>query len=452
MNKIILIEDDKDIHSLLKLNLETYTGAEIIPRDTAKDAIDFLSILPSIRLIISRDRIGDENSAKTLLNYIREQEESIVDLIIFGENVPDYKEGEIVSITDRKLWKDVVESAKTILKIDTKKLEKDAMQEFVPIPLSYFYSIESTPCDVFIRIKKSPSNIQFVKRIHFGDTFDKDTIKRYEAHGLKNFYIPKSMELNYTNFISNALVTKLNNPELTEPEQFKVMEESYDMATKKILELGFSSATVQLAESVIAGMVHTVEKIPRMNNFLLQIVNNSSGFIYQHAHMTCAVASSCIQETEFSKDKDIFSKISFASFFQNVLLSEDSNLAKISSEEELKKFRLDKDSQEKVLRHPLDAFNLVQQYGDVPRGADLLIKHHHGSLDGIGFSINIGRLPELSRIFVVASDFVHQFFSIKEKGVKSPPIIKVIEQKYASGGKLTTEALEVLNKALQKRT
>ena len=293
-----------------------------------------------------------------------------------------------------------------------------------------------------------------MKRIHFGDTFDQQVIKRYEGQGLKEFFISKEMKVNYTNFISNALVTKLNNPDIKGDNKLKLIGESYEIATQEIITSGFNSATGQLTESIVSSMSETVQKIPRMNNFLLKVINGHPGFIYQHAHMCCAIATSCIQETSTSSDKNILQAISFASFFQNIALHEFGDLAKISTDEEFAK--LNSDSQEKVKNHALESFKFIQQYKDIPRGADLLIKHHHGSFEGIGLVTDISKLPQLSRIFTISADFVHHFLHLKEKAEageeSSKPVIDVLEDKYtnaASGG--ACSALAILKKALQRR-
>ena len=144
MSQIVLIEDNQTISNLLGINLSTYTGSEIIPRENAKDATQLLDILPSIDIIVARDRIGEEETASILLNYIKEKNMDYA-LIIFGEKVPQHEKGDLVHIKNRAKWEDVIDSAKTILGIDDKKLAEMVLPEYISIPIHYFYSIESTP-------------------------------------------------------------------------------------------------------------------------------------------------------------------------------------------------------------------------------------------------------------------------------------------------------------------
>jgi len=81
--------------------------------------------------------------------------------------------------------------------------------EYAAIPVHYFLNLDYVNCDVFIRIKKTPTEYQYVKRIHTGDNFSKDSIKRYMAQGLEFFHIPIEAQRNFTTHLSNQLVAKL---------------------------------------------------------------------------------------------------------------------------------------------------------------------------------------------------------------------------------------------------
>ena len=393
MPQIILIENNKALFELLQLNLKAYTKSEVIPQKNANEAIQFLGLLPSVDMIVSTDTVLTEKTAELLLDYVRKNPNP-PSLLIFGRP-PSHEPNELVSVTDKTKWEDVVKAAGKLLGMGAISLSEEVKTDYVPIPVEYFYSIESTPCDVFIRIRKSPTEFQFVKRIHSGDSFDVEAIKRYEKGRLKNFYIPRDGEKYFTNFISNHLVSQLEQKGRGEDAKIKIIGESYNIAVKEIKRLGLTTATIQLTESIIVSMMETVERIPKMNNFLLKIVNSSSKYIYQHAHMTCAIASSCVRDSlARGEDKDIFQRIALASFFQNISLSDDEELARIHDQESLEKTPLEKEQEQQVLRHALESSEFVKDYENLPRGVDLLIRTHHGASDGVGFSNDLKKLPE----------------------------------------------------------
>ena len=128
------------------------------------------------------------------------------------------------------------------------------------------------------------------------------TIDRYENEGIVDFYISKSMEKYFTNFISNHLVSKLEKTHQKEQKKLTLIGESYHLAIQEIRRIGLTTATTQLTESIINAMIETVEKNPKLNTFFTKIVNSTSGFMYQHAHMCSALTTSCVKETNLPKD------------------------------------------------------------------------------------------------------------------------------------------------------
>ena len=60
MSQTILIEDNPDINNLFTLNLQSYAGTNIIHRKNADEAIELLKILPTVNLILARNKIQNE--------------------------------------------------------------------------------------------------------------------------------------------------------------------------------------------------------------------------------------------------------------------------------------------------------------------------------------------------------------------------------------------------------
>ena len=70
MGQIVLIEDNPSLNELLSINLSTYVGVEVIPRPNAEEAIALLRILPNIDLIICKHKVGEEDTAKKIVEFI----------------------------------------------------------------------------------------------------------------------------------------------------------------------------------------------------------------------------------------------------------------------------------------------------------------------------------------------------------------------------------------------
>jgi len=447
--QIILVESNEIIRDLLSLNIKTYLGVDVIIRANAADAIELMNILPEIDLIISSVKNGEEESVVDIANHL-ESIDSDTPVIVLGKetDIPE-KIAEMALASAESDWENTVKLAAKTLGITEEILLKKKTPDFIPIAINYFYNISTSCCDVYIRIKKGPTDFQFVKRIHQGDVFSQEVIKKYNNQGLKNFYIPKDQQSNFTTFVSNNLVKLLNNPDLNEDEKLEAMSNSFDIATKEILKIGFNSATVQLTETIVTNMMETFKNEDKVSPLLRKIINSRTSYIYQHSHMTAVVSSEILKN--LGKDsKDLHEKMSYAAFFKDISLAENELLAQINSFEELEKAEITEEQWDMVFNHALEGAVLIRHYPEAPLDIDNIIKHHHGSPNGKGFSVTgqEGKFDELSLIFIIAVEFVNELMSYKIKGGTPKPVIEELRSKYTNEESILI--IDALEKTLKK--
>jgi HD-GYP domain-containing protein (c-di-GMP phosphodiesterase class II) len=427
MAQVILIESNKAMKDLIAVNLTTYLGVDVIHRKSAKEAINLLDILPSIDLIITNHKIDREDTANLLNNYLVKNELDI-NLIVLGENVQNPTK-HTLHIPNDKDWEKVVISTANIFGITEEALAKKVVPDYVPVPVKYFLNLESVNCDVFIRIKKSPVDYQFVKRIHSGDSFSKESILAYMKQNLVHFFVAKDSYKNFATYLSNRLIAKIESLDNNLIEKIELMGEAYYIATREILQLGFNREIVQLSDMIIENMVKSFENSPEMSGLLHKVINSKSGTLYQRCYMisvvSCEMMKNMQMESNTSKEK-----LAFASFFHDILLTEHEQLSKINSMEDLEKAKLSEKDWDLVFNHANDAAQLIHTHPESPYGAEQIIRHHHGALNGKGFSNDIENLPELSRIFIVAHHFVLELIKFKENGGEPRPITEELYKRY----------------------
>ncbi|MBC7714295.1 MAG: hypothetical protein H7177_13205 [Rhizobacter sp.] len=429
MAQVILIESNKTMNDLLSVNLTTYLGVDLIHRKNATEATNLLAILPSIDLIICNANVEGEESANVINEYLIENHLEI-SLIVLGGNVKKPTE-HTISIPSDKDWEKVVQTSAQVLGINEDVLAKKAIPDYVAVPVRYFLNLDTSNCDVFIRIKKSPTEYQYVKRIHNGDAFSKESIVRYGEQGLEFFYVPKEHHKNFAIFLSNRLVEKMDSPNLDETQKILLMGESYDIATKEIITLGFNSETIQLTDTIIENMVKNFEKSPEMSGLLHKVINSKTGSLYQRSHMTSVVACEVIKNLKLG-DQSANEKIAFAAFFHDIMLTEREDLSKINSFEELEKAQLSEADWDLVFNHANEASQLIKNHPEAPVGADEIIRHHHGAFNGKGFSNAIEKLPDLSKIFIISHHFVLELIKFKETGGEPKPVTEELFRRYPS--------------------
>lgn len=420
MAQIIILEKNRPLRDLLTLNLKTFTGSEVIEMDDFEKCGELLRILPAVDLIITRAEFEKEywaNDFSLLLHEIKRE----IPLIAYGHstNIPQ----DAHHLKDEKRWEDVLTSATKILGISTNDLLKKPKPEFISIPIHYFLLIDHAICDVFIRIKKSPTEFQYIKRLHGGDDYLRETIERYISQGLRDFYIPKEFEINFTNYASDQLVLALENARSDYGRLVEVVAQSYDLAIGETRRLGFTPATIQLTDSIIDSIQKTFEKSPQLGGLIHKIVHQKSSFMYQHCHLTnLLVFESLVTAKKAGPQmQEIFG---YASFFHDIDLVEFDDLTRINDIRTLEHAHLDKSKLDLVVNHALSGSLLLKKHPAAPPLVSKLILEHHGAQDGVGL---LERFPiDLSfetRLFIVCERFVHRFLEYKDSQKDIRPVL-----------------------------
>lgn len=444
MAQVILIEENKVLNDLISVNLTTYLGVDLIQRRNATDTISLLAILPTIDLIITTKNTVNESTAEVLSDYIKANHLA-VNLIILGADSGD--NDFTITIPNSKDWEQVIHSSAKVLGINEDVLKKKAVPDYMPIPVQYFLNLDLVNCNVFIRIKSSPTEYQFIKRIHNGDSFTKDSIKRYMAQGLSHFYISKSDHKNFTIFLSNRLVEKMDSPDIDDTQRIQIMGESFVVAIEEIHNLGFNSETIQLADTIISNMVKNFESFPEMSGLLHKVINSETGYLYQRSHMTSIVACEMVKNLKI-KDENVYEVVACAAFFQDIMLAEREELAKLNSFEDLVAAKVNEEDWDLVLNHANRASQLIEKHAEAPAGVDELIRHHHATINGIGFGVTIKDLPDLSKVFIIANQFVFELLQFKEKGGEPKSLIDELFKRYP--GMEVAIIIKSLEKTLKK--
>lgn len=443
MSQVILIEENENLRDLLAINLKTYVGSEVIPRNSAAEAIDLLNILPNVDLIITQDKVGAEQTASILLEFLKEND-SDISMIVNGP-FDHIDEEKLIVIKEEKDWERIISTSAQVLGVSVDSLEKRVLPEFIPIEVHYFLPLDSSCCDVFIRIKKTATEYQFIKRIHAGDRYSRALIDKYVEQGLKFFYIPKEYQNNFTNYVSDHLCQKLDVDEFKNiDEKIEVISQSYDIALKEIKNLGFNSATIQLTDSIVKSMISATKNLPEVNSVLHKVINSKSGYLYQHGHMTSIVANEIAKNLGIDQEL-VTVRLAYASFFKDITFVDKEDLAKISTFEALESTSLSEEDWDLVFNHALDGALIIRKHPEAPIDVDTIIKNHHGTTNGKGFSTNnMSKLPQESKIFIIACEFVRELLDFKERGGKPHPIVDELYKTYS-----TPDMIKII-KALEK--
>lgn len=411
MSQTILVEENTDLKDLYSLNLSTILNTNVIVRKNAEDAINLLKILPDINLIIIKNKINDESSAFIVSEFI-ESEQLQIPMIILGENKDLAKNHQV--LPEPVKLETLIDTAGKLLGLGgIAESQEKAIPDYIPVSATYFLNLTETPCDIYIRIKKSPSEFQFVKRIHVRDHFSREDIEKYMMGGLKEFYVPKDFRVNFTKYVTNQIIKKLEKKDLPPDERFKTNADSYDFVRDYIQKFGFDDTAIELTESTINSINHSVKANPQLNQFLEMLKKNKVSYAYQHCHLLALLGFNILKNLDWGST-DQFDKMCFVAFFHDISLSND-EMMKIGTTEELETSGLSSEDKTEVLEHAKRSAEMILTHADAPFGVDIVIMQHHGATDGVGFSDDYHHpLSPLAMVIIVIEEFINEVFILKK--------------------------------------
>jgi hypothetical protein len=402
MSQTILIETNDDLKKIFSLNLSTFVGTDVIIRQNAEDALALLRILPQVGLIITKSKIGNEETAVKIHQHLKNESLNTA-LIVLGE-CPALAD-EILCLQEPVSWEILIKQAAQHLGVTIQDSVNKIKPDYIPVGLYYFYDIQKTPCDVFIRIKKGPNDYQFVKRIHSKDTFDKEIIQKYEAQGLKEFYIPKNYIQYFTTFVTNNLVQKLEREDLSLEDRILTTANAHDIVRDSIQQLGLDQASIELSDASITSMVKSLKSSPEVVAMLKFLFSNKVSYAYQHCHLLAMVCHYVLSKQSWYKPEHL-QILSFVSFFSDVTLKSHQQM-QISSMKELLEANLTDEEKHTVMNHAADAVKILEGHPEANDYIRTVLLQSHGRLDGLGFEENPGEdIHPLSKVFVIADCFV----------------------------------------------
>ena len=407
--KILLVEPNAEIGDLIAKNLERELGARIIHFKSGVEAIESVKKGDYYDIFIVRNMSQEtvdhpiEAIAALFVNLIYDNSLKIP-LIVIGEFEHTYKKFAMVS--DRLKIEELNRLVMKACNLKKDDFDHLKLPDYISFQTKFFYLMTLSPCNVFIKLVKKTGD-EYVKRLHFGESFTKDDLRKYEDLGLQELYILKEeREL----FMNGLLTQSLRNLRVGQDnDQTLVMTgDSFVISSELVKSLGISSTCVAMVDQTVLHMRNQISKADKLGHLLKKLLDNKLSYSYRRSYLICLMSHVLIPKMEWGSSEQqisILEKISLVSFFHDIYL-EDEKLLKVMDLESLRKANLTPRERDSVLNHANKAALLVQSYPKLPQGVDLIIKQHHGVSNGVGFpeALTVGISP-MAIFFVVVEDF-----------------------------------------------
>ena len=401
MSQTVLVENNPDLKKLFSINLQTYTGSDVIERESARQVIDLLSILPSVSLIITRNKIDGEDTAKEIYQFVKRNSLDIP-IIVLGENIE--LASEVLQLKTPTPWESLVRHASLLLGVTEEELKNKIKPNFIPISLNYFYEIDHTPCDIYIRIKKTPQEYQFVKRLHAQDSFLPEDIDKYYKQGLRNFYVPKDYQQYFVTYVTNSILTRIES-DLPITSRLVSNANAYEIVKEHLATAGVTQEIADLTEATINSMIKSINASPKLANLLKFLFSSKISYAYQKAHLVCVLGNFTLKKQKWYKKEhlELFTRLAFMA---DITLKSSKQM-RVNSIEDLKNADLSEKERNEVLEHALRASELTREFKNYDSDIETAVLQHQGAIDGIGLpSDPHPDINPISKVFVVADAFV----------------------------------------------
>lgn len=380
------------------LNLMTWLGLETVTKNKTESALKYLETEGAkIKLIIVRSVIDKEDTAKAILEFLKSKNLAIPVVVAGpGKEYP----GSVAHVPNSLQIKPLIQAAAKALGITAKEMTQKVVPEYFPIPITHFKILKRSICSVYIQNADKTYSLRLEKN----KDFTPETIDKMIQDGVTYLYVGKMDRLEFVNNVTSELMVNLAPEDLSEDEQISATDKGIELLSKKLLTIGVTEETVAEAKKHIEVLKKNSKQNPKLAKLLQRLLSNRASYLFKHTQVLTYVSLHIVRNIDWGNPEQE-EKISFISFFHDIVLTNDEQ-AQIKTNNELKRSQLPTDQKSLVEKHAQLAAELAIKFPHAPMGADQIIRQHHGTLNGIGFSDHFGNnVSPMSIVFIVAEEF-----------------------------------------------
>jgi CheY-like chemotaxis protein len=423
MNKILVVDYYTKTSQLYALSLEAYVGASVVETADVAEAIDFVKdFMPTV--IIVRGMFDQRDVGQKMYNILKEGNIGS-HLIVLGKTSLSYQEA--LLLEEDVDVKTLIKQVASILGVTAKEMASRNVGEFYPFKLKSLFPKLQLVCDLYLKSIDGEFKV-FLKK---GTILFQEMITFLEFQNQIEIFVKAEERLKFTNAIMIHLLEFMAQDELTVQESIILSNQAFLMVREAAVKLQITPEIIMMTESNINTVMSIVNKLPKLNE-LLETITNSTDDNFKHSLLISYVCNHIIDNIEWGTQEQKV-KLTFVAFFHNIALPSEHIL--INSVERLEEAKLDEKVKARILNHPIVAAKIVDKYkSGIPLGVDAIIKQHHGSRSGVGFSQSPQSISPLALVFLIADEWVTNLMISEKQNyhLSHEALLAIIKNKYRS--------------------
>jgi HD-GYP domain-containing protein (c-di-GMP phosphodiesterase class II) len=450
MSQILIIEPEERVRDLFSVHLTSELGAEVFATSDATDGIGMLDLFEDVAAVVTKNQIGNEQTAKEVIRYIetRSRSKNVIPIFIVGDfELPPEKEN-IYLLPETIRAKQLAE---TVSKICSASLDEsngdesnENKSEYAPVPISLFCYFHQTPADIFIKIKKSETT-EFLIRFKKDSTFEESQIRSYQEKGAKFLYVKTAQSKEFLSFVNTRFIELMEN----EHGSLSSKEDIQTFVLNQVSDLGLSEESVTLAIKTVDNFQQKLDSAKGLGDLLKNIYKSDYNYRYRNSLTISVLAYQLIKALDWG-EKRHEQYIATAAFFHDMELNEDEQMS-ILSQEELNANLNQAENSPLIEKHAKLAAENLEKFDDIPSEVIKIVRQHHGHLAGVGFETSPPKgMSPLSYIFILCEEFSCRLLTAERKELSISSLLNEIRKKYRHCQEIR-EYSEILKQAFQPK-
>lgn len=306
--------------------------------------------------------------------------------------------------------------------------EGEACLEYIRVPIRSFYSLNTTPVDLFIKLSAAKT-LKIVNKDceSLNDTLNKFIEKKCDYVYVKNDEYYKLVEFMGENNHSPLW----DSMDSTTKSMFA--RETFDFVHTSLHAIGLDEKTFRLTNKLMLSSSHFIKsnKNKEFKEVWSSVVTGKN-YLVEHSLLLAYLTVGAQQHFE-CKSLDKAQKLLISSMFHDISLTSDKiakNFGTELQEEEYDDYLI-----EEFDSHHKDAVALLASMSGISSDVDTILMQHHEKPDGTGFprGLSGSQIHPLSCLFIVVHDFVQVMYQRGFTLYHRNEVISQMRDKYSEG-------------------
>jgi hypothetical protein len=278
-------------------------------------------------------------------------------------------------------------------------------QNWVSSPVFLLKHFQKLPCDIFIKI----SDKKYVKRLNQNDSIDFDLIENFKKRGIHQVFFLKEVQNDFFRHLINQLLTQVTGKFEDDLQKLKAKCDIFETTKELIHSLHLNPQIVYVCQNLIQDIHQEIFLLENEFSSYLRTLreNDQFSFHFRFIELTSYLASHLLVALEVKDYSEKLKNLITAAYFSDITLSEPEFIHHI--EREFQQSFTEQNNVE-VLTHAWKSAKMVLNNSIMNSDVAILIKEHHGSVDGFGFPSfkNTHRLNNLSKCLIIAQEMAYR--------------------------------------------